>query len=280
MMLIDFSAISISNIVVQKVKVDEDLIRHMILNSIRTYVKRYSKKYGKNVVIACDSSSWRRDYFPQYKASRREKRKESSDDWNEIFRIINMVREEIEENMPYNVIKINGCEADDIIGTLTEYNVPNPTIIISADKDFIQLQKYPNVKQYSPTQKKDVTSDNPARYLLEHIFRGDSGDGVPNILSNDDCFINKERQSAITSKRLNNWIDNIDNIEEALSTTEFNNYCRNRKLIDLSQTPEEIKNEIIETYKSQSVSPKNKVLPYLISKKCKQLIECIEEFYP
>jgi 5'-3' exonuclease len=283
MILIDFSAISISAIVVQKVEVDENMIRHMILNSIRMYTHKYSKKYGQ-VVLACDASTWRRDYYPQYKANRRKDRSESSTDWDEMFRIINMVLDEIRENMPYKVLHIKGCEADDIIGTLAEYTQEfgknEPIMIISGDKDFIQLQQYPNVEQYSPIQKKFLKHDDPKGYLLEHVFRGDSSDGVPNILSHDDTFVNGDRQSPVTAKKIKNWVDNINNLESVMSTEEFKNYARNRKLIDLTQTPQELKEKIVELFESQTPVNNSKVLPYLISKRCKQLIGCIEEFYP
>ena len=283
MILIDYSAISISAIVAQKVDVEEDMIRHMILNSIRMYVHKYSRKYGQ-VVLACDSSTWRRDYYPQYKANRRKNRSESDTDWDEMFRIINLVLDEIRENMPYKVLHIRGCEADDIIGTLAEYTQEfgknEPVMIISGDKDFIQLQQYSNIAQYSPVQKKAVSHENPKMYLLEHIFKGDSSDGVPNVLSHDDTFINGDRQSPVTAKKLNNWIQNINDLESVMSTEEFKNYARNRKLIDLAQTPKELKETIVREFESQTVAPKSKILSYFISKRCKQLIGCIEEFYP
>ena len=172
MIIIDYNAIAIAGVVTQKMQVDEHLIRHMILNTIRMYNKKFRKEYG-DVVIACDHSSWRREVFPQYKASRRKGREESSMDWNEIFRIINKVREEIRDNMPYKVIHVERCEADDIIGTLVyetqEFGKNEPVMIISADKDFIQLHKFNNVRQYSPMQKKFVQHENPRLLSLIHI---------------------------------------------------------------------------------------------------------------
>ena len=287
MIIIDYSAISISNIVTQKIDADEDLIRHMILNSIRMYSKKFKKAYG-NVVIAADSYSWRRDYYPHYKANRRKDRSESDTDWEEIFRIIKLVLNEIDEHTPYKVIKVHGCEADDIIGTLVEYTQEfiksdligkdEKVMIVSADKDFIQLQQYSNVKQFSPMQKKVISHENPKRYLIEHIFRGDSSDGVPNVLSDDDTFVTGTRQSRLTQKKIDKWIEGIDNLSEVMSTSEFKNYTRNRKLIDLTCVPDELKREVIEQFETKENVPKSKLLPYLISKRCKQLISCIEDF--
>ena len=197
MILLDYSQIAISNIIVQKLN-DEDMIRHMILNSIRMYNKKYRDQYGQMVICADGMNTWRRNYFPEYKAHRRKNRDESSQDWTEIFRILHLVRDEIKENLPYKVLHMEGCEADDIIGSLVmhtqEFANNEPVMIISSDKDFIQLQKFDNVKQFSPIQKKLVTDDNPRAYLWNHIMRGDSGDGIPNVLSADDTFISEKSQ--------------------------------------------------------------------------------------
>ena len=114
MILLDYSQIALSNIIVQKLN-DESMIRHMILNSIRMYNKRYRDEYGQMVICADGMNTWRKDYFPYYKAKRRKNRDESSQDWNEIFRILHLVRDEIKENLPYKVIHMEGVEADDII---------------------------------------------------------------------------------------------------------------------------------------------------------------------
>ena len=194
MIIIDYNGIAIGNIITQKLDIQEDLIRHMILNTIRMYNKKFRDKYG-SVVIACDSSSWRRDYFPNYKFKRREGREEdkSSINWNEVFRIINQVRDEIRDNFPYKVLHIDKCEADDIIATVVEqtqeFGQYEDVMIVSADKDFIQLHKHDNVRQYSPMTKKFIEDKNPRTYIAEHIFKGDSSDGVPNVLSPDNTFV-------------------------------------------------------------------------------------------
>lgn len=157
MILLDYSQIALSNIIVQKLN-DENMIRHMILNSIRMYNKKYRNEYGQMVICADGMNTWRKDYFPLYKAHRKKNRSESDQDWPEIFRILNLVREEIRENLPYKVIHLEGCEADDVIGTLAmqtqEFGQHEPVMIISSDKDFIQLHKYTNVKQFSPIKRK------------------------------------------------------------------------------------------------------------------------------
>jgi len=281
MIILDFNGIAIGNVITQKLEIQEDMIRHMILNSIRMYNKKF-KGYGQ-MVIACDSSSWRKDYFPNYKFKRKSGREESSLDWNEIFRIINMVREEIEQNIPWKVIKVDNAEADDIIGAIAiesqEFGKNEPIMIVSADKDFIQLQKYGNVRQYSPMTKKFIEDKNPLTYITEHVFKGDSSDGVPNVLSPDNTFVDGIRQSPVTKKKIADWIENIDNLENYMDAEVYRNYCRNKKMIDLHEMPSDLKDTIINTYENTKAASKLKVLNYLIKKRCKLLIESVEEFY-
>jgi len=282
MVIIDYSGIAISSVVIQKVEIKEDLLRHMILNTIRMYNKKFRDEYGQ-MVIACDSSTWRREYFPNYKFRRREGREESTLDWDELFRIINSVRDELKEHFPYKVVTVGGAEADDIIGTLTletqEFGKHEPVMIVSSDKDFVQLHRFNNVRQYSPILKKFITEKNPRTFLLEHIFKGDSGDGVPNVLSPDNTFVDGIRQSPVTKKKIQTWIDGIDNLESVMDSETYRNYTRNKKLIDLTETPDSVKQEIINNYEEQKVAHKSRVLNYLIKKRCKMLIDCVGDFY-
>jgi 5'-3' exonuclease len=278
MILIDYSGIAISNIFAQKVTVSEDMVRHMILNSLRMYNLKYRKEYG-TMVLACDGGSWRKEIFPQYKASRKTSRDASGLDWNEFFRILSVVRDEVKEHLPYKVVHIQNIEADDIIGTLTEnhwYLERGPVMIISADKDFIQLQRYPNVRQFSPMTKAFVKENKPFNYLYEHIMRGDSGDGIPNVLSPDNTFVDKIRQKPISTKKIEQWIASYDNLDKVMDEATYRNFQRNQALIDLNKVPRDKKALIINTF--ESVKPNSNVLNYLISKRCTQLIECAEEF--
>jgi 5'-3' exonuclease len=286
MIIADFNGIALGAIITQKLDIKEELIRHIILNSLRMYNKKFREEYGQ-MVIACDHSSWRKDMFPQYKASRKKSREsdqDTTDYWNEVFRILNVVRDEIKENLPYKVIHEKGAEADDIIGALVhqtqEFGKHEPVMILSADKDFIQLHRFNNVRQYSPAQKKFVKDPNPRLYMFEHIMKGDSGDGVPNVLSPDNSFTDSIRQSPITKKKLELWLENAENLKEVMDEETYRNYCRNQKLINLDNTPKELIENIINSFDNNRVAPKMKVLNYLIKKRCSQLIECVEEFYP
>lgn len=282
MILVDFSAIAVANIAVQKLN-EEGMIRHMILNTLRMYRTKFKSEYGE-LVLACDGpNNWRKSVYPEYKANRRKTREESTFDWNKAFTIMNNVREEIKENFPYKVLHIDGCEADDIIATLVEnsqeFGQYEDIMIVSGDKDFAQLQKYDNVKQFSPVQKKYIVEKNPRAFLVEHIMRGDASDGVPNVLSADDVFISGQRQTPLSAKKMTTLIEDLDDGELLYAASWYRNYCRNKKMIDLSETPEDIKNEIIREFNSQDQwHNKGMVFPYLINKNMKQLIESVEEF--
>ena len=283
MIIVDFSGVAIATVAINKVN-DEDMLRHMIINSLRMYRSAYKKDYGE-MVLACDGkNNWRRNYYPQYKANRKKSRDESGFDWTEAFRIVNKIREELKENFPYKVIHVDECEADDIIGTLCEnsqeFGQYEDIMIVSADKDFLQLQRYNNVKQYSPLLKKEYKETNPILNLTEKILTGDAGDGVPNVLSHDDVFVNGERQTPLSRKKKDIMIESLSNANniEHINTDWYRNYTRNKKLIDLTQSPDRLKKQIIEEFNSQDqLKNKGLVLPYLINNNMKLMIESIEE---
>lgn len=290
MTIIDYSAVGIAGVFSQANpanggKMDEAFLRHVILNSLRMYNLKYREKHGKTI-IACDGGSWRKDYFPEYKASRKKNRDASTLDWNEIFRVLNKVRDEITEHMPYTVISVKGAEADDVIATLVEttqeFGAYEEVMIVSADKDFLQLQKYANVKQFSPVTKKLITDKNPQRYLFEHIIKGDSGDGVPNIKSEDTTFIDDDkRQTPIRATKIEEWFKAFKEgkIESVLTADEYRNFKRNKTCIDLSEIPESVKNEILAAYTNAPVKNNSKVFNYLIMNRCNNLLSCAEEFF-
>jgi 5'-3' exonuclease len=283
MIIIDYSQISIASFYAQpNAELSEDFLRHMILNSIRMYSHKFKKEYG-DIVIACDGGkSWRKGYFPQYKAHRKKAREDSGLDWNLFFEYLNQIREEIKENFPYRVIHLEHIEADDVIATLVketqEFGKNEPVMIISSDKDFIQLQKYKNVKQFSPVQKKMVTDPNPHLYLFEHVLRGDSGDGIPNVLSGDNTFVDGLRQTPITQKKIDAWLEKAEDIKSGMDDETYRNYQRNKTLIDLDMIPEDYVDSIKYAYDNQTPPPRARMLDYLIKKRCKMLVESISEF--
>jgi hypothetical protein len=282
MILIDYSGISIAPIVMAQAKFnDENLLRHMILNTIRMYRQKF-KEYGEVVIVADGGGNWRKEVYPEYKYKRKESREESKIDWDEAFRIINMVLQEIKDHMPYKVIHQWGCEADDSIAEIVkwtqEFGNYEQVMIVSADKDFKQLQKFDNVRQYSPITKKLIKVDNPRVELQEHILTGDAGDGVPNVLSDDKVFAEGRRQNILSAKKK----EVLMNDPKALGEEVYRNYLRNKKMIDITESsalPEHTRKEIINTFENQNKSNyKSKVLNYFIKYQCRNLIEILDEF--
>jgi hypothetical protein len=287
MILLDLNQVMISNLMMQlsvnNSELDENLIRHMVLNSIRMYKQKFSKDYGEMIICCDDKNYWRKDIFPYYKAHRKIDREKSPLDWNLIFKCLNKIRDELKETFPYKVIQVPKAEADDIIATLVRrYGVylnnddTKRLLILSGDKDFGQLQKYVNVDQFSPVTKKWIKVNDAARFLKEHIMRGDRGDGVPNFLSPDSSIITGEKQKAITTKKLEKWLDL--NPEAFCDQEMLRNYNRNKLLVDLEQIPETISNEINDAFDEYDVPEKSGLLNYFIKHRLKLLTEHIGEF--
>jgi 5'-3' exonuclease len=282
MIIFDYNQVAISSLMEQigssKKPVEEDLVRHMILNVIRTYVKKFKEKYGPEVIIACDNKNyWRREIFPEYKASRKKTRDASGHDWTSIFEVLGKIKQELKDHSPYKVIDVDTCEADDIIAVLTMKNSSTQNVmILSSDKDFSQLQKFPNVDQYSPILKKHIKEHFPSVQLKQLIIRGDKGDGIPNILSKDDVFVTGGRQKPITEAKIINWLNQEP--KEFCNEEMLRNYSRNEMLIDLSKIPENLINQILEKYDVAKGKSKNEFMNYMIKNKLKNLLEVIDEF--
>ena len=283
MIIVDLSQVMISNLMVQlgnhtNTELEEDLLRHMILNSIRSYNQKFKNEYGE-MIIACDAgNNWRRQIFPYYKANRRKNREKSELNWTHIFDVLGKVREELKEYFPYRVIQIDGAEADDIIGTLVDKfgNTSEKILIMSGDKDFVQLQRYMNVKQYDPVQKKWRTTNDPDRFVKEHIMRGDTGDGVPNFLSADNTFVVGARQKPLSQKKMDAWI-HMDP-REFCDENMLRGYMRNQQLVDLTFVPENLRVQVLEEYEAQAGKGRSKLFNYFIEKRLKNLLESINEF--
>ena len=287
MIIVDYSGIAIASIFSQDrpEEIQEGLIRHMILNSLRRYNVKFRKEYGE-MVIACDSTSWRKEAYPQYKAKRKSNRDESPLDWGHFFTLINGVRDEIKENMHYPVVQADRAEADDIIATLVkstqEFGQSEPVMIVSSDKDFFQLHRYSNVKQFSPMKRDFAEVDDAEFYKFDHICRGDSSDGVPNVLSVDDTFTEGIRQRPMYAKKIQQWYTAKDDSQlmDMMGQETYRNYCRNKSVIDLDYIPEDIVQDINDKYNSQTNKNKGKVLTYLIEKRCNMLIDSVADFLP
>jgi len=274
MIIIDMNQIMISNLMTQLKHdfLNEKLVRHMVLTSLKKYEREYSDEYGE-MILAYDSKHyWRKDYFPFYKQNRKKDREKSKHNWSQIFDVLNLIRDEIREYFPWKVMEVHGAEADDVISTLCKNKDIGKVLILSGDKDFIQLQKYPGVHQFNPTTKKYIYTDNPYQYIKEHIIKGDKSDGIPNFLSADDTFVTSVRQKPISQKKLNVWVDQ-DPEKFCQNQEQFNNYCRNRTLIDFDYVPEEIEDKIMSEYGSLNSGGKQVPLEYFQKHQLNDLME-------
>jgi len=297
MILVDYSQVALSSILTfqRELKGTEsevkNLIRHVTLSTIKSYKKKYGKEYGQ-IVVCCDGRKyWRRDFFEHYKASRKKARDASDLNWGLIFDTLSEMRDDLAKHFPYKVLHIERCEADDIIAAMTKWVQENELVqeglveesqkvlILSSDKDFKQLQLYPNVKQWSPMQKKYVTATQREiiEYKIEHIVKGDSGDGIPNILSKDDVFVVGERQKVMTGKRLQEFIDN--GFLACRNDEERRNWHRNTTLVDFDFIPDDVREEIVTTYiNTKPTGDKMTIMNYLIENRCRLLLDELEDF--
>ena len=301
MILVDYSQVALSAILTfqRELKGDEaevkNLIRHVTLSTLKSYKKKYGKEFGE-MVIACDGRRyWRKEIFEHYKAGRKKMRDNSDLDWKLIFDTLSEMRQDIAEHFPYRVIHLERAEADDIIAVMTEWvqtnqlvqeglvEEPQKVLILSSDKDFKQLQLVPfssgNVRQWSPMQKKYITASKQEvlQFTIEHIVKGDTGDGIPNILSKDDVFVSGDRQKPVSAKRLAEFLEK--GIDACRTDEEKRNWQRNTKLIAFDNIPKDVKEEIISAYlNTKPNTDKMKIMNYLMEHRCRLLLDEIEDF--
>jgi len=280
MIIIDYSQIAMANFHAElEGKFEPDLFKHMLLNSIRGYKKKFHNEYGSTMVIAVDSrTSWRKGIFPHYKIRRHAaKDKDDEVDFEKLYAIMNEVQKALSEHFPYSVIEVDGAEGDDIIGTIIQ-NTKEKSIVISTDKDFKQLGIYPNFTQFSPTKKEYLKASDPALFLKEQIIRGDSGDDIPNVLSVENSFADKIRQKSVYQKKLDEWL--YQEPSEFLTEEQLNRYALNTKLIDLRCIPDHISKAIMDQFNvgpNPNANPRA-IMDYFINNRMKILLDYIEEF--
>ena len=276
MILIDFSQTIIAGLMAQLKANDgemsEDLLRHMIINSLRNYQKRYAEEYGEMVLCTDAANPWRRDFYPHYKANRKKARDNDDMDWTLIFDTLHKVKMEIKENFPYRYMYVENAEADDIIAVLCR-TTNEKVLIVSGDKDFQQLHKYNYVKQWSPNLNKFVVQDRPEEFLKEHTLRGDKSDGIPNILSNDNCMIEGIRQTPLRKPVFDAYMRMTIESDDKY----YRNYLRNQTLIDFDFIPEDVESSIIEEYQNTEVV-EGKVFDYLRVHRLDDLLNNVEDF--
>lgn len=280
--LLDLSQIAISNLMaspnIKKGDVDENLIKHMVINSIRAYKKKFGAEYGQ-IVICCDASHyWRKDIFPHYKGQRKAGRKKSKFDWGEVFAAINNFKADLKEYFPYKVLEVHGAEGDDIIAIIAK-NTNEKTIIIGSDKDYRQLLSNSLVKQYSPTQKEFLEVECPKEFLNALIITGDKDDGIPNIKSDADTFmIESKRQSPIKKAEIASWKKCSKPEEFCENRMMLDNHLRNKELIDFDYIPKDLIKAVLVEYDIPARGSKAKITQYFMDNRMKMLLKDLGDF--
>ena len=301
MILVVYSQVALSAILTfqRELKGDtsevKNLIRHVTLSTLKSYKKKYGKEFGE-LVVCCDGRKyWRKEIFEYYKAGRKKMRDNSDLDWKLIFDTLSEMRDDIAKHFPYRVIHLERAEADDIIAVMTEWvqtnqlvqeglvEEPQKILILSSDKDFKQLQLAPfsngNVRQWSPMQKKYITASKQEvlEFTVEHIVKGDTGDGIPNILSKDDVFVSGDRQKPVSAKRMAEFLEK--GIDACRNDEEKRNWQRNTKLIAFDNIPKDVREEIISAYlNTKPNTDKMNIMNYLMEHRCRLLLDEIEDF--
>ena len=275
-LLVDFSQIFIGSYMTSAKYGDVSMnaLRPSVLNTLRLYRNKFTNEYGELILCCDDRKSWRKELFPNYKAARKKGRTTADTDWQDLYDKLNLLKLELIEWFPYKVLQVDKAEADDVIAVLVGLTNER-TLILSSDKDFIQLHHF-NVRQYSPIQKKFVEGD--AKWSLhEKLIKGDVGDGVPNILSDDNVFIDEgRRQKPITKKKIEAWFDLEP--EMFCDNEMLRNLNRNRQLIDLGEVPESICINITKQFNETQVGDRRRLLTYFVEHRLKNLTENLSEF--
>lgn len=238
-------------------QITKDELLPMMLKEVLSIEDKFKFDWGK-VVICCDGKgNWRYDFFKEYKQKRTENKENDERDWEYLRTLFEEIKQDIKNNTKYIVIEVPRLEADDLIALTTKYS-QEAIMIVSNDKDLNQLVDNQRVKQFSLMSNDYV--DREHHLLYEAILTGDSGDGVPNIFSDDDHYVKEDKVRAkpvtkgmkeyFSDKILNEaslicYINEIN--EKSKDKLDLNkilhNYQRNRVMIDLSMIPDVYTNE-------------------------------------
>ena len=277
--LIDANQIAISHLMVRhkiENEINIDTVRKSIIKVLARIERRFKDEYGQMILCYDDKNYWRREVFPFYKQNRKQERQNSKYDWDQVFSVLNKIRDEVRLNFPYQVIQVHGAEADDVIAAYVKHNslkpTPDPVLILSADKDFIQLHRYPTVRQYDPIRNRWIEDIDPVKYLQEHIVRGDRSDGIPNILTCDDAIVTGKPQKKMSKEKISS-LASMDP-SEFTNFIRLRNWKRNSELIDFTKIPRLVYDRII-TYITRNKKTESINIQYFIDN---QITDLIEEF--
>ena len=260
---------------------------HITLNSIR---KAWQQFNGTHVIFCLEGRSWRKDFYAPYKAQRAEARaahtEREADEERVFWEAFDTFKEFVTEKTNCTVLQNPQLEADDLIAGWIQSHPQDNHVIISTDTDFAQLIA-PNVKQYNGVMETTITHEgyfddkgksiidkktqepkaapNPEWQLFEKCMRGDTSDNVfsayPGVRTKGtnkkvgllEAFEDRKSKGYNWNNlMLQRWSDH-NGIEHRV----LEDYERNRRLIDLSHQPDNIKQIIKETINTATQADKN-----------------------
>lgn len=232
-LLIDISNLTMRCLFSQMPGPEEEEFSVFKLTFLASFMKLIKTLEPDRVICLQDSESWRKQVYPEYKATRAAKREQSVVNFNVFFPVLEKFLNAISDsfkNIPF--IKIQNTEADDIIATIVKTHPEWDIINVSSDKDFYQLFRYSNYKQYDGMKHTFIEGLDPEKELMVKIITGDTSDNIPGLKRG----VGPKRALKIIEEDLNKWIED-EKLTEA--------YQRNMKLISFNCIPKEIENSII-----------------------------------
>ena len=196
---------------------------------------------GIDFVFAQDdkvSNSFRKKLFPEYKATRRLKKK-SYDTYKVQRYIVEVLFKDlkIEEKYSYHLIKVSNAEGDDVIATIfrefgKEYML---NVLFASDRDFVQLDNVVQLTMQGKLVECKLADEEVSHkdYLLGKIILGDGSDNIAKVfpkvgekralaLLHDKAALRKrlkESQSATDQYELNKKLISFDEIPNDLAAT-------------------------------------------------------------
>ena len=226
--LIDVSNLTMRCLFSQMPGPEEQEFSIFKLTFMASFMKLLKTLEPERVICLQDSESWRKQVYPEYKANRAAKREQSVVNFDVFFPVLEKFINDIADsfkNIPF--VKIPYAEADDCIATIVKNHPDWDIINVSSDRDFYQLFKYPNYRQWDAMKHTFIEGLDPDVELMVKILTGDSSDNIPGLKRG----IGPKRALKIINEDVNQWIEN-----EKLQPE----YERNMKLISFDCIPKEI----------------------------------------
>jgi hypothetical protein len=279
MIFVDFSPLTISNNFSnmsgkgeKKSYPNPEELRIILWSALGDLNAQHRHRYGKMCVAMDNKPYWRSEIFPHYKKNRKKLGDEIH--WG----IINEMELRLKDHTPWKIISIPTLEADDIIGTLAPIMAQKEEcLIVSPDGDFRQLQIHENIHQIDIIRGRDMSCENPELFLREAFICGQTKDGIPNMLSDADTFVDPtKRQKPMTAKRKREFLKTDPAFWD--DKTHLARYRENEKLIDLAKIPDDIKRKVKYEFALWPTTGKKPLRKYFVENRMAQCADNVRNF--